>query len=117
MAGRRGGGHVVEEVGAVDHVVLGRDGVGDDTAGAGAVDVSAVLAGDAGGGAAALGDDVAEDGGNGVAGGRGRGLEVLGHASGGAGGGGLGGSDSKRAAAADGVDLFGEVLGQLSKMR
>lgn len=64
---------------AVDHVGLRRQGVGEDTAGARGVDVRAVEVGGTAGGAAALGDDPAEDGGDGAARGGRAGLEVLGY--------------------------------------
>lgn len=82
------GDHVVEEVGAVGLVAGAGQGVGDDTVGAGTVDVGAVEAGDTAGAGATLADDAGEDGGDRVAGGSGGRLEVLSHPGGRAGGGG-----------------------------
>lgn len=82
------GGHG-EEGWAVSHVAGGGDGVGNDTTAASAVDVSAVPAGAATGGRAALRAHAGEDAGNGGAGGGAGGLEELGHLGGRAGRGGV----------------------------
>lgn len=105
VAGAAGGGQAGEVQGAVDHVALGGQGVGQDTAlAAVAVDVGAVVVGDTGAGAAALRDDTAEDGGD-LAAGRGRGgLEVLLELGGRARGGGGRGSRSKATAVGHRVD-------------
>lgn len=68
-----------EEQRAVDHLAGGGVGVGQDTVGAGAQDVSAVVPAVAAGGGAALGGDVVEDCGDGVLDRGSGGLEVLGH--------------------------------------
>lgn len=80
VAGAGGGGQSAEVQRAVDDVAARWEGVGQDVAGAGAVDVTAVSAGGAAGGAAALADDFGEDAGDSGAD-RGR-LEVLVHLGG-----------------------------------
>ena len=71
------GSELVEEGAAVGDDVGRREGVGEDTGGAGAVDVGAVGASDAASGGAAVVGDSTEAGGDGVAGGGGGGLKEL----------------------------------------
>lgn len=87
---------------AVDHEARAGEGVGENTRRASIVDVRAVVAGIAGGGGAALVSDAGENAGDGGAGGRGRGLEVLGHLGGGTGRGDLAGAGGERAAVGHG---------------
>lgn len=75
VAGLTECGQVAKVQGAGNHEATRWQGVGQDTAAAGAVDISAVLLGDTRRGAAALGSDAVEDGDEGARGGSR--LEVL----------------------------------------
>lgn len=103
VAGGAGGGEAGEEERAVDHQRAGGLRVGEHAAAAGTEHVGAIVARDARGGAAALGHNAAEDGGDlAASGGRGR-LEVLLELGGRAGGGGRLRAGGERAAVGDGV--------------
>lgn len=104
---RREGGEVQR---AVDDVAAAGEGVGQDVAGAGAVDVGAVGLAHAGRGRAALGRDLGEDARDLGAGGGGARLEVLVDLGGGARDGGGAGLGGERAAGGLGVD-GGGLLG------
>lgn len=88
--------------GAVDDDGQRGDGVGQDVALAVAVDVSAVVVRGTAGGAAALGGDLGEGGGDGAAGAGRGGLEVLGELAGRARGSGRRGSEGEAAAVGEG---------------
>lgn len=103
VAGGGQGGQGGEVQRAVDHVALAGEGVSQNTATAGRVDVGAVVLGVAGGVAAAFGGGLGEDLGDGRPGGRGRGLEVLDHLGCGAFGGGGRGGGCEGAAVGEGV--------------
>lgn len=107
VAGLAECGQVAEVQRAGNHEATRGQGVGQDTAAAGAVDIGAVLLGDTRRGAAALGSDTVEDGDKGARGGSC--LEVL-DDLGAVGLGGRGGELGQRSAVGEGRGL-GSLLG------